>query len=267
MKAKTMAAAALLLLGGLLTALLLTDGLPDEGASPPLTAEEALLFAEDDAESFGEPEEDAAPESATERLLAIRLGPDGKSEALISGAGSARYYVQGERVAGSFAELALILDNAVLLKKGAAYQLLCCADEIAGGRTAASPTLAVLDLRAQPESTLTARRYHSRLYQNPVSLIGTVQVETVDRNGNRQYHVFPGSDPQAFSDFGLQAGDRVIGVNGIDLADRKAIPRLFGALVAASHIAVTLERGSNEIVILLALDSEDRAELSKGTLL
>ncbi|MBN49608.1 MAG: hypothetical protein CMN85_08705 [Spongiibacteraceae bacterium] len=265
MTAKKMAALSLLL-GSLFTALLLATSGTGDAPTAVMTDAEALLFAEDDAELFGEPLDNAAPESAEEHLLAIRQGADGMSEALIATGGSARYYARGERLPGSFAELTQILDNAVLLKKGAVYQLLCCAAEIAPLNSPPSPALAVLDLRAQPEATLTARRYHSRLFQNPVSLIGTVQIESRDSDGNRHYHVFPGTDPQAFSDFGLQAGDRVIGVNGIDLADKKAISKLFGALAAASHIAVTLQRGGSELVVLLALDSAPE-DLAKGTLL
>lgn len=264
MTAKKMAALSLLL-GSLFTAMLLIALRPDGAPTSVMTDAEARLFAEDDAELFGEPLA-SAPESFEEHLLAIRQGANGRSEALIATLGSARYYAQGERLPGSLAELTRIVGNAVLLKKGAVYQLLCCAAEIAPDNNKASPALAVLDLRTQPEATLTARRYHSRLFQNPVSLIGAVQIESRDSNGNRHYHVFPGTDPQAFSDFGLQAGDRVIGVNGIDLAEKKAIPKLFGELAAASHIAITLQRGGSELVILLALDSSPD-ELAKGTLL
>lgn len=259
-------AALALLLGGLIGALLLNVGRPDNDPVSAVSVEEARLFAEDDAESFGESSNGAAPESIEERLLTIRQGSHGQREALIAGMGIARYYVQGERLAGGIAELSQILNNAVLLKKGAVYQLLCCTETLAG-RGPAMPLPTVLDLRGQAETTLTARRYHSQLYQNPISLIGTVQIESIARDGNRHYLVFPGTDPQAFSDFGLQAGDRILGVNGIDLADKKAIPKLFSALAAASHIAVTLRRGENEMVVLLALDNVSQTELSKGTLL
>jgi type II secretion system protein C len=259
----------ILFLGGLFTALLLTsvrDADAPVSATAELTAEEILLFAEDDAASFGEDDADVAPASAVEQLLAIRETVNGRSsEALITSAGSTRYYVQGEHLPGSLSELVNILDNAVLLRKGTAYELLCCAAESSAGHEKyVAPS--ILDLRAETASTLAARRYHTRLFQNPLSLLGKVKVETVDSNGNRHYRVFPGSDPKAFADFGLKAGDTVVGVNGIALTDKKAIPKLFGALTSASHIAVTLQRDGRELVVLLALDeSFSQSELLRRT--
>lgn len=254
---------------GLFAALLLTavQEQRDFVSDMPMTADEAALFAEDDAESFGEEPLEVSSSSAAEHLLAIREGKGGHSEALIASGGSARYYLRGERLSGSSSEVVQILDNAVLLRRGQVYELLCCALE-SFDSSGESVAPGILDLRAQPATTLRARSYHTRLYQNPFSLIGAVEIETVERGGNRHYRVFPGSDFKAFVDFGLQAGDIILGVNGIDLAEKKAIPKLFGALASASHIAVTLLREGQEMVVLLALDdSSHKTELVKKTLL
>lgn len=258
-----------LFLGVLFCAVLLVTVRTPGGVPSALTDEEAFLFGEDDAESFGDPADTDSFSPASEAsLLAIRPRDDGRLEARISNVVSTRYYAQGERLSGSNIELTEILDNAVLLRKGAVYQLLCCTPESFSQRARDSSMPTVVDLRSQAETTHTLRRYYGKLFQNPMSLIGTVEIESRQLSGNRFYHVFPGTDPKAFSDFGLQAGDRILGVNGVDLAQKQAIPKLFGALAAASHIVVTLQRDGREFVVLLALDdSIQQTGPEQGTLL
>lgn len=258
-----------LLLGGLFTAVLLTTlQTRDDSPHTELSDDEARLFAEDDAESFGEPVTEMGATSSEAHLLAIRQREDGRLEALITDLNGVRYYVHGDRLAGGAAELAQILDNAVLLRKGAVYQLLCCTAATVVERSGHPTVPTVVDLRSHSETTLTLRRYYSRLFQNPISLVGKVEIETSHHNGSRFYHVFPGSDVQAFSDFGLQAGDRILGINGVDLADKNALPKVFEALAAASQFAVTVQRDGRELVLLLALDGNTRqSEFGRGALL
>lgn len=237
---------------GLAMALLLIVALLARPERDQLSDEEALLFAEDAAAAFGgggvEP-----PAAEQARLLAIETTVEGFRRALIHSDGRADYYRRGARLAGG-GELVCILDNAVLLlRKGAVYHLLCCVSApTRSDNPDAAPEL--IDLRDRAETTDLARAYHQRLYRNPLSLIGTVDIETSRGQGGTVYRVFPGRDAEAFAAFGLEPGDTVLGLNGIALADERAPARLFGALADASHIALTLRRAGRDLVVLLALD-------------
>ena len=214
---------------------------------------EAWLFGdEDDAAAFGgEPEADLL--APREQLLAIDPGHGDGRRALIRSAGRAEYYRPRDRLADGRSELFRILDDAVLLRSDAVYRLLCCvAEPVPDDRTGAGPEL--VDLRNHAAATDLARDYHSRLYRNPFSLIGAVEVEASRDSRGVLYRIFPGRDPRVFNAFGLEPGDTVLGLNGISLAAERALPRLLGELAEASHVAVTLRRAGRDVVILLALD-------------
>lgn len=234
---------------GLAMALLLIVALLARPEGEQLSDEESALFAEDDAAAFGESEVEAPVE--LERLLAIEAAQDSR-RALIHSDGRADYYRRGARLAGG-GELVRILDNAVLLRKGGVYHLLCCVSSLTHSTPPdARPEL--IDLRDRAATTDLARTYHQRLYRNPLSLIGTVDIETSQGHAGTVYRVFPGRDTEAFAAFGLEPGDTVLGLNGIALADERAPARLFGALADASYIALTLRRAGRDLVVLLALD-------------
>lgn len=234
---------------GLAMALLLIVALLARPEGQQLSDEESALFAEDDAAAFGESE--LEPLAEHERLLAIEAAENSR-RALIRSAGRADYYRHGTRLAGG-GELAHILDDAVLLRKGAVYHLLCCVSSLTRlPPPDAAPEL--IDLRDRAATTDLARAYHQRLYRNPLSLIGTVDIESSQGHAGTVYRVFPGRDTEAFAAFGLEPGDTVLGLNGIALTDERAFAQLFGALADASHIAVTLRRAGRDLVVLLALD-------------
>ncbi len=203
-------------------------------------------FFEADVDPFDDDPFAEAPSATQPRLESV----DGSYVVIREGVVKGRY-APGD-VLHSGAELVAILDRAVLLNRHGVYQLLCCISE----RGAAVPTAGLprlIDLRSSPDATRIARSYHSKLYINPLSLIGKVQIEAGANAGS--YRVYPGSDKRAFETFGLQPGDQVLGVNGIALAEKRAVPALFQNLASASHIAVTLNRAGETLVVLLSLES------------
>ena len=162
-------------------------------------------------------------------------------------------YTVGESLGKDGPRLARILDNGVLLERAGAYELLCCV--MATGKPAETPSKpALLDLRRDPAVTQMARAYHSRLYINPLSLMGRVKIVHNPTQPGR-YRLYPGTDERAFTLFGLRPGDELLAVNGIAVASASAVPVLYERLAGASHVAATLRRANETFVVLVSLET------------
>ncbi len=200
-----------------------------------LFADEAALFGESEDDFFGSPNGDKQSGMTLLRMAAntsSSRAPAGSDAVVVS----------------------TVLDDAVLLRHGEVYSLNCCvADAMQEPRGESAPGL--IDLRRNVAATRLARSYHQKLYINPFALAGRVKIEASRRDGRVRYVLFPGTDEDAFSTFGLQAGDAVLGVNGVSLERGDAIPVIYQQLAAADFLAVTLERGGKPVVVLLALDA------------
>lgn len=162
-------------------------------------------------------------------------------------------YSIGDSLGEGGPRLARILDNAVLVERGGAYELLCCV--AASGEPANSLSApALLDLRRDPAVTQLARAYHSRLYINPLSLMGRVKIVHNPAQPGR-YKLYPGTDQRAFALFGLRPGDELLAVNGVPVSSANAVPVLYERLAGASYIAATLRRANDTVVVLVSLES------------
>ncbi len=207
-----------------------------------LAAVEAELFT-DEAALFGESEDDFVDSSASDKQSGI---------ALLNMAANAS--ASRAPAAADAAVVSAVLDDAVLLRHGEVYSLDCCVSDALKKPSGEASAPGLIDLRRNTAATQLARSYHQKLYINPFALAGKVKIEASRKDGRLRYMLFPGTDRQAFSTFGLQAGDQVLGVNGVSLQRGDAIPVIYQQLAAADYIAVTLERGGKALVVLLALD-------------
>ena len=72
--------------------------------------------------------------------------------------------------------------------------------------------------RMGPEVSRVVTDYKKKLLNDPQSVMGVVRAEPYRRGGKLSgYRIFPGKDKQLMEKVGLQPGDVVTGVNGIDL--------------------------------------------------
>lgn len=211
-------------------------------------------FTEDGFDAF----DSASPGERPDHLQLRSMQPELNQAFIETQAGAGLYKVGDALSGGQGYRLAALLDNAVLLKRAQVYHLLCCSVSDAESTSPAREPQTLIDLRTNRKATEIARRYHSKLYINPLGLLGKVEIKTAQRQNTPEYTIFPGSDPQAFAAFGLQPGDEVLGVNGVSLKDPRALASIFEELASASHVAVTLERAGTEVVVLLSLDDKAR---------
>ncbi len=207
-----------------------------------LSAVEADLFT-DEAALFGESVDEFGDSPAADKqngMTLLRM--------------AANISASRAPTAADAAVVSAVLDDAVLLRHGDVYSLDCCVSEAVNNPGGENSGPGLIDLRRNTAATHLARSYHQKLYINPFVLAGKVKIEASREDGRMRYMLFPGTDQHAFSTFGLQAGDEVLGVNGVSLQRGDAIPVIYQQLAAADYIAVTLQRGGKALVVLLALD-------------
>lgn len=235
------------------------------GGESSLSEEERELFSGEYVDTFGE-EPDAR---VRYRLRDILSEEEDGAVAVIESGGVGRRYREGQYLAGSGIRVSWIFEDAVLLNRSGYFSLLWREGERDGGERyeveAAAATRGdaprgatlpmVIDRRDDENTTRIASQYRSRLYRNPLSLVGTIDVEVKKRpDGRRIYRVAPGSDREAFERLGLQRGDEVLAINGIGMNDREALNEIYQELASAPHVTTTLRREGRTVVLLIALE-------------
>ena len=217
--------------------------------------EEAQIFNADNASTFGE---DPEPQR---NLQLLALGRDEIGQlAQLSVDGGEQQLHAGDLILPCV-KLADILNDAVLIDNCGNYALLeQAASALNQGLilqvnsnarlNAVAPT--VIDLRQDAVVTNLIGDYRQRLYKRPLSLRNVVNIDVrVDPLGERRYYLSPGEDPVLFRVLPLRAGDRVVSVNGVNLAASEALTDIYAALADLNQLALTLERGEHRIVLLL----------------
>lgn len=229
---------------------------------PPSQAEleEARIFNTDDAQWFGEDPDFGIV------IEFLGIGQDEQGAyADIRLNSQLRKIRQGELIAPPCLALAEILEDGLLVNQCGGYALVPAAEHESGTTQhftlPSEPTTGVqpgppevVDLRQDQEVVALAKDYHKRLYQRPLSLRGKITVEVQrDPEGERRYFISPGEDKRLFRQLPLQPGDEVRAINGITLGERESFSDLYKRLAGAHHLTVTLERGEEDLVILLGL--------------
>lgn len=236
--------------------LAVSASLPADRNAAEAAREEAMLFEDDNAQWFGE-----EPEIGTHLVLQGIERAETGEWATLSRDGSELRLAAGEQVVAPCLRLAAIYEDSVLLDDCSAYRLLSLsadADsyETQVPRAGQTPTALpdVIDYRNNDSAMALVRDYRDRLYGRPLSLRGRVEVDVrEDAAGNRAYYIYPGDDKRLFGVLPLRQGDKITAVNGIRLSERQALTSLYEDLAQARHLAVTLQRGDKDMVLLLGL--------------
>jgi general secretion pathway protein C len=212
----------------------------------------AHLFGE--AEAAG-PEPPPLPNVATpETTLDVRLSgilyAEGgeSSQVIIASSGSERTYRIGDAIDGaSGATLRAVFSGHAVLEREHRLEALSLIKHADGSSQATAPATPAIvavpagDSRphAHPGGTVAART------PPPLSEVMLVGPQLDETGAAAGFALSPGRDMSAFNALGLQAGDRVIDVNGIALGkDPNEGPRIFTrALAGATQASLTLLRG------------------------
>jgi general secretion pathway protein C len=87
------------------------------------------------------------------------------------------------------------------------------------------------------------RQYRSQLLSNPQSMMGLVRADPFNRDGRLiGWRIRPGRDRQLLQQFGLQSGDVVTAVNGVQIDNPIKALEVLRDLSSASQISLNIER-------------------------
>ncbi len=129
-------------------------------------------------------------------------------------------------------------------------------------QAAAAPTASsTVDMRDNAGVTQLAQNYRNQLYKNPGSLADVIQVAPASEGGKLiGYRINPGRDPAQFARFGLKPGDVVTAINDVRLDDPQRALELYNLLRTQSEAAITVRRGSEEVVLMVSLQNNGNAD-------
>lgn len=155
--------------------------------------------------------------------------------------GSARVYAVGSTLPGG-SRLAEVYPDRVILDRGGGFETLPLPRQ--GGTPAALNVNAAAT--AAPRLTLPGGE----------DLANVIRWQAVVR-GDRPsgVRVYPGSDAQRFAKLGLQAGDLILSVNDVPLADQANGEQFLRTLAGAPQARLTLERGGRTETVVIDLAS------------
>ena len=93
------------------------------------------------------------------------------------------------------------------------------------------------------QATQTLKTYRDKLLNDPQSVMSSVRAEPYRQAGKlKGYRIFPGKDKQLFGQIGLEPGDIVTSINGIDLDSPLKGLEIMQQLPDASNVSVSVLR-------------------------
>ncbi len=212
----------------------------------------------------------AVDEAAQESALSLQLQGVMSAEdpalarALILADGRQQQFSIGEQLpASGRVTLSRVLPDRIIISNNGRAETIWLYDPAAvrASQSSSAPlqpvsTATAVDLRGDAAVTAAAAGYRERLFSNPGSLSDVLQV-SVERDGGRMigYRVRPGRDAEQFERFGFKPGDVVTAINGVGLEDPQRALELYNQMRSATDATFTVRRGSEELTLLVSLES------------
>lgn len=208
-------------------------------------------------------------EDAEETRLSLRLlgviesNAEGGGYAIIEYQSQSDLYKVGQEIpAGKSVSLSKVLSDRVIIDNRGQYESVFLYDEqgkriikpAAKKKTAQSRNRTV-DQRNNPELTKMAAHYRQQLLNNPMSLAEVIKISMAkDASGNLiGYRIRPGRDRKQFADFGLQSGDVVTAINGIELNDPSKAMQIYQQLRSTTEATFAVQRGNENISLVVGV--------------
>jgi general secretion pathway protein C len=193
----------------------------------------------------------AAPETKLNLTLrGVFATGDADGVAIIArGSGKSELFTVGDAIPGG-ATLKDVLADRVILERNKQLETLRMPEqserlidfeEPPAGRGAVTPTAATAASLSQ---------FRTEAMRNPRKLGEVVRIEPAQENGQLVgYRLTPRGNPELFNALGLQAGDIVTQVNGVDLTDQRNGTRVMRDLMRAERVEAVIRRGGQDIYI------------------
>lgn len=209
-----------------------------------------------------------APETNLNLVLSgvVSSSDENAGTAVIENRGKQATYAIGEKIEGTNATLAQVHTDRVIIKNAGRHETLMLSGLDFSKRPAATVTRSnrrTLD-RAPTQPSRRARQLSEdavaateTLRDSPASFTDFISVTPALENGQMVgYKVKPGKDSSLFESVGLQNGDIVIQINGMDLTDPAQAREAMGELRSAQSIEFTVTRDGEYITLYLDMPEQ-----------
>ncbi len=194
--------------------------------------------------------------------------------AIIENAGQQETYGIGEKIKGTRATLAQVMNDRVLIKQagrletlmldGFEYKKVANAPVKKSSRlnavkaqpsTKAKGKRQRVDLRKNKALTQRMAQLKQDLAKNPNKITDYLKISPERRGGRiTGYRLAPGKDKEFFKDAGLRMGDIAIAMNGYDLSEPAQAAQALKALREDTEISLTVDRQGSTSEILFSIN-------------
>lgn len=189
----------------------------------------------------------SAPMSATKLNLTlvgvVAASEPAYSSAIISYKGKQDSYFIDSKIEGTSASIYEIYEDHIVLDENGVYQVLMLDGlEAVNGQPVQNPQPpAEKPTRAAPVNKIDLDR--SEILKDPSKLTNYINISPVREDDEiKGYRINPGKDPSLFEQAGLEKGDLVVELNGIDLTDMAESMSLMKEFPTMTEISLTVDR-------------------------
>lgn len=185
----------------------------------------------------------------------------GAGAAIIENKGSQNTYGINDKIDGTNAVLMEVYADRVIIKNGQRRETLMLdgidynkpnANVLVNQTATTRPSVKRRDLS---EQVIEASR---ALQQQPANFTDYIAISPHRVDGQLHgYTVSPGKDPTLFQAVGMQNGDIITEINGLDLTDTQQSMEAMGALRAAQSMQLTVNRDGDLLTLYLDLPSAE----------
>lgn len=223
---------------------------------------------------FGELNKQAAPTAAQEEvtdapetnLNLVLTGVVASSvanggAAVVENRGSQQTYGIGEKIEGTNATLREVFNDRVIIRNGPRNETLMLdgidfkeANNRRQNAQAASPKRATPAANNRRQLSQQAVEASEQLRNQPASFTDFISVSPAQKDGQLLgYRLQPGKNPALFKAAGLQAGDIITEINGLNVTDPQQATEALGELRSADALQLTVLRDDEYLTLYLDL--------------
>jgi general secretion pathway protein C len=227
------------------------------------------LFGELGAAPKTEVEEvSEAPQTSLNLTLTGVVASSEKEQgaAIIDNKGSQNTYGIDEKIDGTNAILKEVFADRVIIKNGARRETLMLDGLDFNKSSANNPIVRSPSARPEPKFQESQHRELSEeaieatraLQQQPANFSDYIAISPHRVDGQLiGYAVSPGKNPALFQEVGMQSGDVIVEINGLDLTDTQQSMEAMGALRAAQSLQLTVTRDGELLTLYLDLPTAE----------
>lgn len=218
-----------------------------------------------------------APETKLNLVLSgvVSTTAEDQGTAVIENRGKQATYAIGDKIDGTNATLSQVHTDRVIIKNGGRHETLMLNGLDFTKRRASqqSPINGTVSRRNQQDNATMGRIDNSpqpsrelsdeavaateALRESPSSFVDFITVTPALEGGQMAgYKVKPGKNPSLFESVGLQNGDIVIQINGLDLTDPAQAREAMGELRTAQSLELTVTRDGEYITLYLDMPEQ-----------